>query len=107
MTPDDVQANLIEIMGRRKKARPIVKELELSASRAKAELERRFAIAKATGDGTVAERDAVALQATVDLREASIVATAEFNFAKGLLSDLSDDQMGWQSVLKNMLSEGA
>jgi hypothetical protein len=30
---------------------------------------------------------------------------SEFNYAKGLLADLSDNQMAWQSVLKNMLAE--
>jgi hypothetical protein len=47
------------------------------------------------------------LEATVDLREASIIATAEFNEAKRLHSDLSDDQMGWAGILKKLLSDGA
>jgi hypothetical protein len=107
VTPDDVQVKLIEILGRRANARPAIKTLELSAGHAKADLERAFAVARATASGSVADRDAVALQSTTDLRERSIVAGAEFNYAKGLLSDLSDDQMAWQSILKKMLNEGA
>lgn len=105
MTPDEVQANIIEIVARRAKARPVVRDLELAAGRTKAEYERRFAVVRANADGSVAERDAVAHQECSDLRDAMIAANAEFNYAKGLLSDLADNQMAWQSVLKKMLSE--
>ena len=105
MTPDEVQANIIEIVARRAKARPIVRDLELAAGRAKADYERSFAIARAGADGSVAERDAVAHRECADLRDVMVSTAAEFNYAKGLLSDLSDNQMAWQSVLKNMLSE--
>lgn len=105
MTPDEVQANIIQIVHRRAKARPVLRELEIASGMAKAEYERQFAIAKAGADGTVAERDAHAFRATSELRESMIRSAAEFNYAKGLLSDLADDQMAWQSVLKNILSE--
>lgn len=105
MTPDEVQANIIEIVARRAKARPVVRDLEIAAGQAKAEFERQFAIAKANADGSVAEREAHAHQVCADLRKQLIDSTAQFNYAKGLLADLADNQMAWQSVLKNMLSE--
>lgn len=105
MTPDEVQANIIQIVHRRAKARPVLRELEIASGMAKAEYERRFAIVRANADGSVAERDAVAQSECVELRESMIRSAAEFNYARGLLSDLADDQMAWQSVLKNILSE--
>jgi hypothetical protein len=105
MTPDEVQANIIEIVARRAKARPIVRDLEIAAGRAKADYERRFAVVRANADGSVAERDAVAHVECAELRDLMISAMSEFNYAKGLLADLSDNQMAWQSVLKNMLAE--
>jgi hypothetical protein len=107
VTPNMVQGFLIDIVGRRGNAGPIVKDLEIAAARAKSKLELRYAIVKSASEGSVAERDAQALQATVELREASILATAEFNEAKRLHGDLSDNQMAWSSVLRKMLSDGA
>lgn len=105
MTPDEVQANIIEIVGRRAKARPVLRDLELAAGRAKADYDRQFAVSRASADGSVAERDAWAHSQCAGLRDVMISTAAEFNYAKGLLSDLADNQMAWQSVLKKMLSE--
>lgn len=105
LTPEIVQAKIVEIVARRSKARPILKDLELAAQRSKHDYEMAFALAKANADGTVAERDAAAMVAAAELRNAMIDAAAEFNYAKGILADLADNQMAWQSVLKNMLSE--
>jgi hypothetical protein len=105
MTPDEVQANIIQIVHRRAKARPVVRDLEIAAGQAKAEFERQFALAKANADGSVAEREAHAHSVCETVRKQMIDATAQFNYAKGLLADLADDQMAWQSVLKNILSE--
>lgn len=107
MNPDEILIEIRKIIERRHKSGPIITALEIKAGRAKAIYERDLALARVDILGTVAEREAHAVEATEEARDQSIIATAAFNEAKRMHADLEPNQMGLQSILKKILSDGA
>lgn len=107
MTPEDIRLEIVGVIRKASRAPDAIRDLEVKAETDDLTVDAEKAKALLAATGNVEERKAVALLATVDQSAQAIISRAELNRGKLLAKQLSEQQMGLQSVLKSIQAEGA
>jgi hypothetical protein len=107
MTPEDIRLEIVGVIRKAQRAPDAIRDLEVKAESDALKFDTEFAKALLSATGNVEERKAAALLATEEFKNAANVSKAELNRGKLLTKQLSEQQMGLQSVLKSIQAEGA
>lgn len=107
MTPDDMRAQVREIVTELAKAPQAMEQYELQYELAELEAERAYDLAFIEADGNVEERKAQARLSSSELREQAAIAKAAHTRVKTKTRQLEYALVAGQALLKSIQIEGA
>lgn len=107
MTPEDVRIELMAVGAELSKAANAIYDLEISAERSELKAQSDMDKKYMTAEGSIEDRKAIAREASIDSRDAAIVARSGYNRARLKAKHLELSNMRLMATLKSIQSEGA
>jgi hypothetical protein len=107
MTPEDIRQELFMVGRELSKAATAIHSLEVDAERSEIYAQSAMDKVYLTAEGSIEDRKAVAREAAIAERDASVIARAAYNRARTKAKHLELEQMRLMASLKSIQFEGA